>query len=74
MRRAFARNSLGWVAIVLVLAMPIGLTGCESSSDEPDMVALLCGTWEGTYTPTAAWDENGPVEDPPFELGMPLAS
>jgi len=33
---------------------------------------VLFGTWDGTYTPTAAWDENGPIADPPMALGVPL--
>jgi hypothetical protein len=33
----------------------------------------LWGVWKGTYTPIEAWDERGPVADPPVELGVPVS-
>jgi len=43
-------------------------TASEASAD----ISALYGTWDGTYTPDAAWDEDGSLPDPPFELGTPV--
>lgn len=44
----------------------------ETSTTDASDITVLFGTWDGTYTPEAAWDENGSVDDPPFELGAPV--
>ncbi len=39
--------------------------------DATDLTPLF-GNWQGEYTPEVAWDEDGRVDDPPFELGSPV--
>lgn len=60
-RRLYAIRSIGCMLLILSLVLLASLAGCKSLSEEPDVEALLCGTWEGTYTPTAAWDTEGYV-------------
>ena len=48
-------------------------TAVATADVETDSLDSLFGTWDGTYTPDTAWDENGVVDDPPFALDEPVA-
>jgi hypothetical protein len=48
-------------------------TTAAAQTDLGDLRTTVFGSWDGTYTPTAAWDDIGSVKDPPFTLGEPLA-
>ena len=82
--RAISVGKLPVVTILtlLMLALLLFAAACENlgtdaaeeaTSTESSDLSVLFGTWDGTYTPESAWDENGLVDDPPVELGVPIA-
>ncbi len=76
------------VPLILVLCgLALLASACQELGSDPDTdtagtttvtsvqspgLDSLYGTWDGTYTPDAAWSEDGPIDDPPFDLGVPL--
>ncbi len=80
MRRlvAIAASAFALLGLFVVATACQGLvydndTGSTTTTAVEDQdVTALFGTWDGTYTADGAWDENGAVEDPPFELGTPV--
>ena len=79
--RYVGRQLMVMILTVFVLALLLFVAACESlatdtaeettSTDHSD-ITVIFGTWDGTYTPDAAWDEDGNVDDPPFELNIPV--
>jgi hypothetical protein len=46
--------------------------GATSTTEESVDAALFVGSWDGTYTALTAWDDEGPVTNPPLAMNRPM--